>query len=309
MEELVIETHSLTKRYGPVLAVSELSLQVPRGGVFGLLGPNGSGKTTTMGMLLGLVQPTGGTLRLFGHEGTNPDALRRIGAVVETPSFYPYLSGQANLRYFQGISRGGSPKDVDRLLGLVGLSERASSKFVTYSQGMKQRLGIAYALLGDPELVFLDEPTNGLDPAGMAEVRDLIRQLAATGHTVLLSSHLLHEVEQVCDRVAILARGHLIAQGKVQDLLRRQGVVRLKTTNDEGATSVLSTLAWVDKVRAEGGYLVATAPPERAWELTKALAQQDVYVKEMVPVQVSLEEYFMEVTGGSMTGNRQEASR
>jgi ABC-2 type transport system ATP-binding protein len=305
----VIETRSLTKQYGSIQAVDSLSLQVPGGGVFGLLGPNGSGKTTTMGMLLGLVRPTAGTIRLFGDpvEGVHPHALRRIGAIVEEPSFYPYLSGRNNLRYFQGIGGNGSRDEVDRLLETVGLSERAGSKFNTYSMGMKQRLGIAYALLGEPEVLFLDEPTNGLDPAGMAEIRDLIREVGSSGRTVLLSSHLLHEVEQVCDSVAILSRGRLIAQGNVQELLKGQGTVRLTTTDDGQAVGVLSALEWVVEARTDEGGLTVTAPPERSWELTAALAQAGVYVGEMATVHVSLEEYFLEVTGGQGDAEAEEA--
>ena len=305
----VIETRSLTKEYGPIRAVDDLSLQVPEGGVFGLLGPNGSGKTTTMGMLLGLMRPTAGTIRLFGDpaEGVHPHALRRIGAIVEEPSFYPYLSGRNNLRYFQGIGGNGSREEVDRLLETVGLAERAGSKFHTYSMGMKQRLGIAYALLGDPEVLFLDEPTNGLDPAGMAEIRDLIRELSSSGRTVLLSSHLLHEVEQVCDSVAILSRGRLIAQGNVQELLKGQGTVRLTTTDDAQAVGVLSALDWVADVKMDEGALVVTAPPERSTELTAALAQAGIYVGQMSTVQVSLEEYFLEVTGGQGGPGAEEA--
>ncbi|MBI2165092.1 MAG: ABC transporter ATP-binding protein [Chloroflexi bacterium] len=299
LSEYVIETHNLTKRYGPVLAVDNLSLQVPQGGVFGLLGPNGSGKTTTMGMVLGLVRPTSGTFRLFGQEtdGDLQDSLHRIGAVVETPALYPYLSGRANLRYFQGISGKGSPQEVAQILEMVGLAGRADSKYSTYSMGMKQRLGIAYALTGSPELLFLDEPTNGLDPAGVAEVRDLIRTMGTGGRTVLLSSHLLHEVEQVCDRVAILSKGKLIAQGKVQDLLHRRGAIRIKTNNDARAASILTSMPWIAGVSDEDGYLVASVAPERSWEVTAALAQQGVYISEMTPAQRSLEEYFLEVTG------------
>jgi ABC-2 type transport system ATP-binding protein len=272
MPELVIETQGLTKFYGSILAVDQLSLQVPAGGVFGLLGPNGSGKTTTMGLLLGLVRPTSGSVRLFGSDapGVHQEDLRRMGAIVEAPAFYPYLSGRANLQFFQGLNRRGSRQEIDHLLGLVELSSRADSKFQTYSQGMKQRLGIAYALLGDPELLFLDEPTNGLDPSGMAEVRDLIRELGTDGRTVILSSHLLYEVEQVCNSVAILSRGKLIAQGRVQDLLRQRGAVRLKTTDDERARDVLAALDWVVSVGTEEGYLVAEAPSERSGELTRA---------------------------------------
>lgn len=299
MDESVVETHELTKRYGSILAVDSLSIRVPRGGVFGLLGPNGSGKTTTMSMLLGLVAPTSGTFRLLGHDsnGGLTEALHDVGSIAESPAFYPYLSGRANLQYFQGIIGRGDSRDIERLLELAGLSDRAHSKFSTYSQGMKQRLSIAYALLGDPHLLFLDEPTNGLDPAGMAEVRGLIRGLSGEGHTVLLSSHLLHEVQQVCDRVAIMSRGRLIAQGAIRDLLRRRGAIRLSTTDDTKAAAIISAQPWVTAVSADKGYLTAEAPPERSWELTKALAEDGVAVKEMAPVEDSLERYFLEVTG------------
>ena len=187
MNASVIRTDGLTKRYGDILAVDDLSLEVPHGQVFGLLGPNGSGKTTTMGMLLGLVSPTSGSFSLFGGSTSHQNALHRVGAIVETPSFYPYLSGRDNLAYYQGITGRGNRKELDDLLSKVGLADRAKSRFRTYSLGMKQRLGLAYALLGDPELLFLDEPTNGMDPAGMAEVRDMIRGLGTGGRTVLLS--------------------------------------------------------------------------------------------------------------------------
>ena len=305
--DFVIETTDLTKRYGEVVAVDRLSLRVPRGGVFGFLGPNGSGKTTTMGMLLGLIHPTGGDARIFGDPARHPATLRRVGAMVETPTFYPYLSGRANLRYFQGISRRGTPADIDRLLTLVDLGKRAGSKFASYSLGMKQRLGIACALLGDPELVFLDEPTNGLDPAGVVEVRELIRQLGKGGRTVILSSHLLAETELVCDNVAVLSRGRFIAQGTIQELLREHDAVRLRTTDDIKALSALGAIEWVEKSERQDGHLVVTAPQERTWEITRALAQRDVYVKEIVPIHRSLEEFFMEITGTDPTTGRERA--
>jgi ABC-2 type transport system ATP-binding protein len=297
LREFVVETTDLTKRFGDVVAVDSLSLRIPRGGVFGFLGPNGSGKTTTMGMLLGLVHPTAGEARIFGDPARHPATLRRVGAMVETPTFYPYLSGRANLRYFQGVRRRGAPADIDRLLQLVDLGKRADTKFATYSLGMKQRLGIAGALLGDPELVFLDEPTNGLDPAGVVEVRELVRALGTGGRTVVLSSHLLAETELVCDNVAVLSRGRLIAQGTIQELLREHDSMRVRTTNDQLATSTLSALDWIEGIRADDGHLVVDAPMDRAWEITRALSQRDVYVRELVPVHRSLEEFFMEITG------------
>ncbi|HEU5347462.1 MAG TPA: ABC transporter ATP-binding protein, partial [Ktedonobacterales bacterium] len=225
--EIVLTTTGLTKRYGKRLAVNGLNLDVRRGDVFGLLGPNGSGKSTTLRMVLGLVWPTEGSISLFGNNHSQSDqrraALRRVGAVVEQPAFYPYLSARQNLRgvaIFAGLPT--SPqthKRVDEALGYVGLTERADDAYRKYSLGMKQRLGIAAALLTQPELVLLDEPTNGLDPVGMVEVRALIQQLAQRGITVLLASHLLHEVQQVCTHVAIMKEGSLLAQGEVSDLL------------------------------------------------------------------------------------------
>jgi ABC-type multidrug transport system ATPase subunit len=303
----VIETTDLTKQYGEVTAVDHLTLRVPRGGVFGFLGPNGSGKTTTMGMLLGLVHPTSGEARIFGDPARHPATLRRVGAMVETPTFYPYLSGRANLRYFQGIGRRGRLADVDRLLDLVDLGKRADSKYATYSLGMKQRLGIAGALLGDPELVFLDEPTNGLDPAGVVEVRELIRDLGKEGRTVVLSSHLLSETELVCDNVAVLSRGKLIVQGSIQELLRQHDGFRLSTTDDAKARAALADMNWVQHVEHQDGGLMVTAPPSRAWEISRALAQRDVYVNELMPVHRSLEEFFMEITGTDPTTGKEKS--
>ncbi len=299
-DDIVIRTAGLTKRFGSMLAVDNLSLEVSRGQVFGLLGPNGSGKTTTLGMLLGLLRPTSGSIHLFGQEvdsGNHHRALRRIGAIVEIPAFYPYLSGRQNLRYFVSISPRGDASEVERLLKLGGLSARADSKFSTYSLGMKQRLGVAHALIGDPELVLLDEPTNGLDPAGMAEMRDLIRELGSGGRTVLLSSHLLHEVEQVCQEVAILSRGRLITQGLIAELRNKRSAIQIKTTDDTKAKEVITSLPWIAGVKEEQGYLIVTAPPDRSSELSAALAEQGVFVQEMSPVQFSLEQYFLEVTG------------
>ena len=299
MNDLVIETNGLTKRYGEVLAVDDLSMNVPRGQVFGLLGPNGSGKTTTMGMLLGLVKPTAGSFSLFDSGTHHLESLRRIGAIVETPSFYPYLSGRDNLAYFQGIAGRGDRGELDDLLEKVGLADRAGSRFRTYSLGMKQRLGLAYALLGDPEVLFLDEPTNGMDPAGMAEVRDLIRNLGTGGRTVLLSSHLLHEVEQVCDSVAILSKGRLIAQGRVADLVHSQAGdrVRLRTADNSKAVQVLSVLDWVGDVAVDGDSIVVTAPSDRSTDMSVALGRSEVYVTEMAAEEMSLEQYFLDVTG------------
>lgn len=299
MAEAVVQTQGLTKRYGEVLAVDDLSLSVPPGSVFGLLGPNGAGKTTIIGTLLGLLSPTAGRISLFGDEldGSTNEAVQRIGAIMETPAFYPFLSGRDNLRYFQGISGTDDPAEIDRLLELVGLIGRGDTRFGTYSLGMKHRLGLAYSLLGDPELLLLDEPTNGLDPAGMAEVRQLIRELGDGDRTVLLASHLLNEVEQVCDSVAILSKGRVIAQGAVADLIAGRDRISLRTTDDPRAAEIVGRLDWVSAVVVEGDALVVTADPARSWELTAALAGSDVFVSELTTVATSLEDYFLEVTG------------
>ena len=298
MNDAVIRTEGLTKRYGEILAVDGLSMQVPRGRIFGLLGPNGSGKTTTMGMLLGLVKPTAGSYSLFGTDSPRGESLRRLGAIIETPAFYPYLSGRENLAYFQGVAGQSNAAELDDLLERVGLADRAESRFSTYSLGMKQRLGLAFALLGDPELLFLDEPTNGMDPAGMAEVRDLIRNLGTGGRTVLLSSHLLHEVEQVCDSVAILAKGRLIAQGSVDDLVRPGDGerVRLRTTDNSKTTEILQGLDWVSSVVADGESLLVSAARERSPEISTTLGRSQIYVTEMAAEEMSLEQYFLKVT-------------
>ncbi len=221
MSDYIIEARGLYKSYGSTPAVQGIDVVLERGGVFGVLGPNGSGKSTTVRMLLGLARPDRGTVKLFGRplaEGI-PGLLGRVGAVVETPAFVPYLSGRDNLRLLDRYTPGAGDDAIDAVLRRVHLEEAADRRFKGYSLGMKQRLGIAAAILHDPELIILDEPTNGLDPQGTREVRELIPELAAEGRTVVLCSHLLHEVEQVCDRVAIFQRGKLIAQGTTAELV------------------------------------------------------------------------------------------
>ena len=246
---------------------------------------------------MGLIRPSSGSLRLFDKElgAGYEEALRKTGAIVETPAFYPHMTGRANLEYFQGLSGQRDRGQVERLLRLVALTERAHTKFNTYSLGMKQRLGIAYALLGEPALVLLDEPTNGLDPAGMAEMRGLVRDLAKSGRTVIISSHLLHEVEQICDYVAIMQRGKLVAQSRVADLAGAATRVHVTTNNDRRALEILRASGIA--ATTEESVLVVQTRPEKAWEITKALAEGQVYVTSMVPQGGSLESFFLEVTG------------
>ncbi len=296
----VVEIAGLRKTYGDVVAVDDVSLAVPAGSVFGLLGPNGAGKTTILGCLLGLVRPDTGSVSLFGRrlDGSADDVVRGVGSTMETPSFYPYMSGRDNLRYFQGVIGGDDPAELDRLLDLVGLSERAGTRFQTYSLGMKHRLGVAFSLLGDPKLLLLDEPTNGLDPAGMAEVRRLISRLGDGERTIVLASHLLNEVEQVCDSVGILSRGRLIASGGVRELIGRRDRLRVRTTDDAAAATLLDGLDWVGSVVATDAGLVVAAPTGRAADLSAALGAAGIWVAELTALDTSLEEYFLEVTGG-----------
>ena len=283
------------------MAVDDLSLKVPRGHVFGLLGPNGSGKTTTMGMLLGLVRPTAGSFRLFGGSKPHREALSQTGAIVEFPSFYPHLSGRDNLAFFQQISGIGDSVELDTLLEKVGLAGRGKDRFHTYSLGMKQRLGLAFVLLGDPDLLILDEPTNGMDPDGMAEVRELIRSLGDGERTVLLSSHLLHEVEQVCDSVAILSHGRLVVQGTVDELVRSLAgeTILIRTTDNTKAIELISKLDWVADVTSKDNSILVSAPAERSAEISEVLSRSAVYIAKMTFGQMSLEEYYFKITSGA----------
>src|SRR5919109_5177884 len=221
---LVIETRELGKRYdGRIVAVDKLSLRVRRGEVYGFLGPNGAGKTTTLRMLLGLVRPTSGSALVLGAAPGSPESLARVGALIESPTFYPFLSGRDNLRVLARYSDTPEAR-IEAVLGEVDLATRAGDRFGTYSLGMKQRLGIAGALLKEPELLILDEPTNGMDPAGMAEMRGFIRKLGQGERTVLLSSHLMAEVEQTCDRVGVISKGRLVSEGTVDELRGRESL-------------------------------------------------------------------------------------
>ena len=297
--DAVLRTTGLTKRYGRLVAVADLDLEVRPGQVYGFLGPNGSGKTTTIGMILGLLHPDGGRVELFGLDARAhlPKLLRRTGALTEAPAFYPHLSGRANLRIFAMLSGGIPPRRLDEVLDLVGLLGRAGSKVRTYSLGMKQRLALAAALVHDPQLVILDEPTNGLDPAGMREVRQLIRNLGEMGKTVFVSSHLLHEVEQTCTHVGILKQGRLLAQQPVSELLREGQALELRVTDGEAAARVLGELDWVTAVTREDDRLVVQAPLPRAADISRTLAEHSIYLSELRPHENTLEEFFLEVTG------------
>ena len=289
-----VEVVDLTKRYGPRLAVDGISLGVRPGEVYGFLGPNGAGKTTTLRMLLGLIRPTAGRARVLGSHPGSPAALGRMGSLVEGPAFYPYLSGRANLTVlarYAGVGR----RQVDAALTTVDLSDRADDRFSTYSLGMKQRLGVAAALLKDPELVILDEPTNGLDPAGMRDMRALVRALGAQGRTVVLSSHLMGEVQQICDRVAVISRGRILAESSVEEL-RGGGELVVAAAPSDRAREVLAALPVVADVRASDGCLRVSADVDCAAEVTRALVLAGVDVSEVRRAERQLEDVFLEMT-------------
>jgi ABC-type multidrug transport system ATPase subunit len=294
-ETFVIETRELSKSYGErIVAVDRLTMRVRRGEVYGFLGPNGAGKTTTLRMLLGLVRPSSGSARVLGAAPGSPEALARTGALIETPSFYPFLSGRDNLRVLSRHA-GVAETQIEPALAEVELTARADDRFQTYSLGMKQRLGIAAALLKDPELLILDEPTNGMDPAGMAEMRTFIRRLGRGNRTVLLSSHLMTEVEQICDRVGVISRGALVGEGTV-DELRGGESLWLRAEPLEEAERVLRALRGVEQIARVDGGLRVGADASAAPAINRALVEAGIAVGELRPERASLEEVFLELT-------------
>ncbi len=300
VQPLVVRAEGLTKRYGQQNAVYEATFEVRRGEVFGFLGPNGSGKSTTIGMLLGLVEPTAGRFELFGMgPEQRSEALARVGAIIESPAFYPYLSGRDNLRVLGKLRPGVDDARIEEVLTIVGLSEAAGKKYKNYSLGMKQRLGIGWTLLHDPEFLVLDEPTNGLDPAGMMEVRQLIQRLAAGGKTIFISSHLLNEIEQVCDRVAIILHGKIIAEGYVDEIAGQKQHIRLQVDRPDEAVTILRGLDGVDSVKREHDELIVVAPAVRPSSLNLALVQAGIAVDEIRTSSNTLEQAFMELTNDS----------
>jgi ABC-type multidrug transport system ATPase subunit len=288
----VIDTDALTKRYGgEILAVDDLTLRIRRGEVYGFVGPNGAGKTTTLRMLLGLVRPSSGTASVLGHLPGASEGLARVGAMIEGADFYPFLSGRDNLRVMARHA-GVSVERIDQALGQVGLFRRADDDFSTYSTGMKQRLGLAAALLKDPEVLILDEPTNGLDPEGIAEMRALLRSLAHEHRTVLLSSHLMTEVEQICDRIGVIRRGRLVAEGTLDELVGGPEL-RVRAMPVDRAREVAATLPGVAGMRVDDGVLMLMADLRRAGEINRQLVDQGLEVSELTPVHATLEEVFL----------------
>jgi ABC-2 type transport system ATP-binding protein len=301
-DDVILRTSGLGKRFGARWAVRDLDLEVRRGEVFGFLGPNGAGKSTTIRMIMTLVRPTRGTVELFGrpHSVRRRAALGRVGSLVEQADFYLHLSARRNLEIVAGV-RGGVPAgELDRVLRIAGLGDRAGDQVKTFSHGMKQRLGIAQALLASPELVVLDEPTTGLDPQGMKDVRDLVVRLAREeGTTVFISSHLLHEIEQVATTVAIINEGRLAAQGTVGELLAgRQVRVRIDVTPAARACELLAALPYVVDPVADDEGLDASVPREKLAEVNRLLVQTGLEVRALIPRR-SLEDVFLSITGGT----------
>ena len=299
-EGLAISARGLTKRYKQVVAVNNLDLDIPSGTVYGFLGPNGAGKTTTIRMLLGLVRPSTGTAEVLGHDiQTERSAIApKVGAIVESPSFYTYLTGVQNLEVLCRSSN--LPVDrarIGALLERVGLAERGRHKVKTYSLGMKQRLGIAATLLTDPEIIFLDEPTNGLDPAGTVEVRNLITQLGHDGHTIFLSSHLLSEVEQVCTDVAIVQHGEMKLHGKVRELLGRTTGFQIEAAPSDRALEILRAYPELNAQPSDDGTIEVAVDAAAVPDLVRALVRADIDIFGVRARRHTLEQLFLDLTG------------
>jgi ABC-2 type transport system ATP-binding protein len=306
--QVVLATRQLCKHYGERMAVDHLDLQVRRGEIFGFLGPNGAGKTTTIRMALGLITPTGGTVDIFGREvmAHRAEVLPRVGALIEAPALYHYMSGRDNLRAVALVLGGVPEARIDAVLETVGLQHRQKDRVKTYSLGMKQRLGVGMALLQDPDLLVLDEPANGLDPAGIVEMRDLLRQLSASGKTIFISSHVLSEVRQICTRVGIMNLGKLITESTVEELVSGQGdyAVHLEPGQEESAVALLQRQPWGQSARfdPETGSVITPAPGGRGRDLNLFLVQNSFAPESLAPQTIDLEHVFLQLTGNGEGG-------
>jgi ABC-2 type transport system ATP-binding protein len=308
-DALPISTSGLVKRYGDIVAVNGVDLTVERADVFGYLGPNGAGKTTLLRMLLGLIRPTSGSAKLFGRDPLvdGARALDGVAGFVEGPRFYSYLSGRRNLELLADYDGDGARARIDGVLEIVELRDRAKDRVGGYSHGMRQRLGIAASLLRQPRLLLLDEPTTGLDPAGMRDMRDLVRRLAGEGITILLSSHLLNEVEDLCNRVAIIRKGGIVYDGPLKELLATAATgYRLRATDPERARVVLLSQRGVDGVALGDGQLRFTADEEAVARAAIALGQARIGITALIPETASLEELFLGLTGGESSDHDRE---
>ncbi|MXN92928.1 ATP-binding cassette domain-containing protein [Flavobacterium sp. Sd200] len=294
--ETILTINGLDKRYGKIHAVNNVSFEIKKGNVYGILGPNGSGKSTTLGIVLNVVNKTGGTYSWFGGSVETHEALKKVGAIIERPNFYPYMSAYDNLKLVCKI-KGAPYSKINEKLELVGLLERKDSKFRTFSLGMKQRLAIASALLNDPEILILDEPTNGLDPQGIRQIRDIIKYIASLGTTILLASHLLDEVEKVCSHVVVLRKGVILYTGTVHGMINSDGFIELESNDNAKLRSLLQGHAAIDKIEEQDGRLtVYLSQPLEAHELNHYLATNGLFLSHLVKRKNSLEEQFLQLT-------------
>lgn len=294
--ETILSVNNLTKKFGYLTAVQDLSFSIQKGNVYGILGPNGSGKSTTLGIVLNVVNSTNGSFSWFDGNASTHDALKKVGAIIERPNFYPYMTALQNLKLVCKIKEVPEEKIKDKL-ELVGLWERKDSKFRTYSLGMKQRLAIASALLNDPEILILDEPTNGLDPQGIHQIRQIIKKIAAQGTTILLASHLLDEVEKVCSHVVILRKGKKLYSGRVDGMLASFGFFELKTENNEALINFLEQHPNFGEIKTENGLITAFLKNEmKSDELNNILFKKGIVLSHLVKRKESLEEQFLTLT-------------
>jgi ABC-2 type transport system ATP-binding protein len=295
--ETILSINNLNKIYNKyVHAVNNVSLEIKKGNVYGILGPNGSGKSTTLGIVLNVVNKTSGTYSWFGGKVETHEALKKVGAIIERPNFYPYMTAKQNLELVCKIKNIDYSK-VQEKLALVGLVERENSKFNTFSLGMKQRLAIASALLNDPEILILDEPTNGLDPQGIHQIRDIIRLIASQGTTILLASHLLDEVEKVCSHVLVLQKGKILYSGTVDGMSSNEGFFELQSENNDALIKVLQSHSAIEKaVNEDGKVLVYLKSPLAAADLNKYLFENNIFLNHLVKRKTSLEDQFLELT-------------
>lgn len=294
--ETILSIKNLNKRYGRLQAVKNVSLEIHKGNVYGILGPNGSGKSTTLGIVLNVVNKTSGEYSWFGGTMETHDALKKVGAIIERPNFYPYMTAQENLELVCKI-KGINYSKVQEKLEIVGLIDRKDSKFRTFSLGMKQRLAIASALLNDPEILILDEPTNGLDPQGIHQIRDIIRLIASQGTTILLASHLLDEVEKVCSHVLVLRKGEILYTGTVAGMSSSNGVVEVQSNDIDLLMKVLEKYPNIDSIKLEEGkVIVQSSSTIEPSELNKFLVLNEIYVTHLVKRNHSLEEQFLQLT-------------
>lgn len=301
--ETILTIQNLHKRYGRIQALKDISFEIQKGRVYGILGPNGSGKSTTLGIVLNVVNKTSGQYSWFGGKVQTHEALKKVGAIIERPNFYPYMTAEENLKLVCKIKSIDYSK-INEKLELVGLNERKSSKFNTFSLGMKQRLAIASALLNDPEILILDEPTNGLDPQGIHQIRDIIKKIASQGTTILLASHLLDEVEKVCSHVVVLRKGEILYSGPVGGMSTNEGFFEVQADDTEKLITVIETHPAVDHVaKEEGKVLVYLKNDLSATDLNKFLFSQNITLSHLVKRKNSLEEQFLELTNNASAKN------